>query len=89
MQQFGIEFDCVVAIAPAEFLKDGDFLLYRNDKQTYLGKVKHEKELQLFFIEMEFDAVFLDDSNIIGKPVGYCKYNAENDPEFILQPLLL
>lgn len=87
MSQIGIHSDCVVAVAPADYLKDGEFLLYRKDNQTYLGRVKHEKDLDLLVIEMEFDAVFLDDSNIIGKPIGFCSYKAEDDTEYIFQPL--
>lgn len=87
MSQFGIDFDCVVAVAPAEFLADGDYLLYRIGEEADLGRVTHERDLNFFLIEKEFESVFLDDSNIIGKPIGFCRYNAENDPEYIFQPL--
>lgn len=87
MRQFNIDYDCIVAVVPVSVIESGDYIFYRAENRQCFGRVKRDEILNLFLIDGESNPVLLDDTNIIGKPAGFCKYVAENEAEYIFQPL--
>jgi tetratricopeptide (TPR) repeat protein len=83
MRKFGIECGAIVAVIPVEEFRAGQTVLVSNEEIFVVAQVEHDNWAKIYFISDENGLpVPLDETNVIGEPVGYCLMAAA-DKKFI------
>ncbi|HEX8287874.1 MAG TPA: tetratricopeptide repeat protein [Pyrinomonadaceae bacterium] len=91
MKRFGVAGDAVVAVVPIERIEQGIPLLISEDEDYALGRAEYDEFAGLFYlVNDEGSPVPIDNSNVIGIPVGYCPMaDSDKDPvEFSLLKMI-
>jgi len=80
MEMFGVYSDAVVAVELSHEIKDGSAVLIKSENQFVVGRVKFDSFANIYFILDGPVPIPLDETDVIGVPVGYCPgSNVKND----------
>ena len=83
MDKFGVETGAVVAVIPVMEIKPEMVILISVENNLILGNVKYDKNMDVRFVVDNRGHLFpLNESDIIGEPVGYCPI-AKTESKFI------
>jgi tetratricopeptide (TPR) repeat protein len=78
MRNFGIDAGAIVAVIPIEQLKKGMPALVFSEEKFMVGIIEYDKIMEMYFIENSCP-VILDETNVVGEPIGYCLFEKTDD----------
>jgi tetratricopeptide (TPR) repeat protein len=80
MKSFGIDTGAIVAVIPISELSKGKLVLVSDRDGFMFGKTEYDDWAGIYFIsDGQGNPIPIDETNIVGEPVGFCEFSKTDD----------